>query len=248
VQLVDDSAIARGMIRVEPGEDLVAALEALALAAGWREAFVTGTGMLDMVELGRGVETMTFEQAQLTSLSGRVVRRGERCEASLHAVVVTGGQLQAGRVVAAVTGELLLVVDAVALAGSTARGVMPRTAPPVERTPIPREAVESSDARSAHKPPSQNFTAKPVIIPRAPEVVAEEDIEHWTEVELGCFLEHPQLGFCEVVGDDESGGTRVRIANGRVLVLRLDTLHVLAPETDAEGRRVFKISGPRKRR
>src|SRR3954468_13072459 len=104
------------MIRVEPGEDLVVALEGLAFAAGWREAFVTGTGTLDLVEIARGVETMTFEKAQLASLTGRIVRRGERCEATLHAVLITGGQLQAGRVAAAVTGELLLVVDAVALA------------------------------------------------------------------------------------------------------------------------------------
>jgi len=70
----------------------------------------------------------------------------------------------------------------------------------------------------------------------------------WTEVEPGDFLQHPQLGFCEVVADDDSGGTRIRVPSGRTRVLRLDALHLLAPETDEEGRRVFTVTGPRRRR
>ncbi len=242
MHLVEDSAVARGMIRVETGEDLIVALEKLAAAAGWTEAFVTGAGALEMVELARGGETMTFDNAQLSSLSGRIVRRGDRCEAALQTTFLAGGTVQAGRIVAAITGELLLVVDA---AIAKAR---PKVEPPRER--LKSEApVDSDDERAATRPLSQSFTTKPVIVPRGQAEASEEDSnDHWMDVEAGDTLEHPQLGACEVVGEDESGGMRVRIASGRICVLRLDTLEVRAPSTSPEGQRTFRVAGPKRRR
>jgi hypothetical protein len=263
VQLVDDNAIARGMIRVSPGEDLIAALEALALAAGWTDGFVTGAGTLEIVELARGVETMTFDNAQLVQLSGRVTKRGDGCEATLTAGVLANGALQSGRIAAAVTGDLLLVIDAVlgtSMGRRTAEGLEPRQrmmAPTARETgastgitpPGPAVVADDGDERSATKPLSQTFTAKPVIVPRGREAQADEaDDDHWMDVVAGDFLEHPQLGFCEVVGDDESGGMRVRIPSGRVCVLRLDALQIMAPADNDQGQRVFKVAGPKKRR
>ncbi|MSP24958.1 MAG: hypothetical protein EXR75_07285 [Myxococcales bacterium] len=67
------------------------------------------------------------------------------------------------------------------------------------------------------------------------------------DVVAGDVLEHPQLGACEVMGDDPSGGTRVRMPSGRVGVLRLETLRLLAPTDDSTGRQVYRVAGPRKR-
>ena len=64
----------------------------------------------------------------------------------------------------------------------------------------------------------------------------------------GDYLDHPQLGLCEVVGDDDSGGTKIRVPSGKLRVLRLDALRVNPAERDDEGRKVFKIVGPRRRR
>jgi len=247
------------MIRVEPGEDLVAALETLARAAGWRDGFVTGAGHLDLVELAVGSDgsTRTMENAELTALSGRIAIEADgRAVVRLQAAVYAAGSPYSGRILAAVTGELLLVVEAVL--GDPAVGTAttsdghggstppPTSASPTERTPTPPTApTRASDApRSATKPLSQTFRAKPIPkrVPSSPGAEGENP-----EVEPGDLINHPQLGMCEVVGEDESGGTRIRVPSGRVRVLRLDALRVLAGETDEEGRTVFRVAGPRRR-
>lgn len=247
MHLVEESAIARGMIRVEPGDDLVAALEVLAFAAGWREAYITGTGVLDLVELATGDSTLALERAEILSLSGRVKRGEARAEARLQAQVMVDGRLHAGRLVAGLAGDLLLVVDAAlerpskaAATPNEARGV--RAAVPVASEPPPPRASSPGFVGG--------FGPKPAVVPigRTEASLDSAEEEYWTEVGPGDVLEHPQLGTCEVVGEDESGGVRARIASGRICVLRLDTLEIAAPSTDAEGRLVYRIVGPKRRR
>ncbi len=267
MQLVDDALIARGLIKVEPGADLVDALESLATAAGWTDAYISGSGMLELVELATGD---TLENVELVTLTGVAKRTEQGCKLTLRASMLSAGQLRVGRIEAAVTGELLLVVDAVT--DAVARAAVPERRPPVV-APIPASAPTSASTsaptpkptsasgaaptaaakpadgpRSATKPLSQSFTTKPVVKSFHRDREVDEEAEMWTEVEPGDFLQHPQLGFCEVVADDDSGGTRIRVPSGRTRVLRLDALHLLAPETDEEGRRVFTVTGPRRRR
>lgn len=236
------------MIRVERGEDLLAALAALAEVAGWIDAYVTGTGTLELAELRTAAgNIVTLEDATVTSMSGRLGPRADRCEVELFVALLGAGALHVGRLLGAVTGNLLLVVEAVAgdqavaSLEATARVIAPR--PGVAR-PIPDD---EEGVRAATKPLSQTFTTKPVAVPVAPSSNSGEQGEVWAEVEAGHFLDHPQLGFCEVVGDDGSGGTRVRMPSGRVRVLRLDALQIMPAKDDAEGRRVYRVAGPRAR-
>ncbi len=255
MQVIDESAIARGMVRSDPGEDLLAALEGLANAAGWREAFVSGTGSLDLVELEVGSEVLSLERAELVSMSGHIVRPEQRAIARLHVQVLVGGRVHSGRVVAALTGPLLLVVEA-ALLPSAASSVGARAVPKAAASPVmefrSRKANADMPGARPSSPgvPSTVFGVAPVVVPlgRVDASLAPIEDEYWMEVAAGDWLDHPQLGRGEVVGDDESGGMRVRIPSGRVCVLRLDTLEVAAPTEDAAGTRVFRVIGPKRRR
>jgi predicted DNA-binding protein with PD1-like motif len=287
VQLVDPRSITRGMVRVDTGEDLVEALEALAQAAGWTDAYVTGAGELELVELtaAAGGETQTLENAQLTALSGRIQRRDGHVVVELRASVVTSGAVHSGRIAAAITGKLLLVVDAVsevaplplghhtvpavalsakplggapALASvATERATMPSPhsqAPPASVTQ-PRSTFLGGASRggltprAATKPISSSFKTRPIVSPVRSTASFDDGDDHENPiVNAGEFLRHPQLGLCEVVGDDDSGGTRIRVPTGKLRVLRLDALQVMPAERDDEDRMVFKITGPRKKR
>jgi predicted DNA-binding protein with PD1-like motif len=252
VQLIDDKSVSRGMIRVEPGEDFVESLQTLATAAGWSEAFVTGAGMLDLVELAPvgGGSILTLENAELLSLCGRLVVRDGKVVANLRAALMAHGRVHNGLIHAAMTGEVLLVVDAVSARATAPSRVSPTVASvPASPTPSPSAVAVSSDGRSASKPLSQNFSTKPLLAKMPPRGDEHEN----PEVEPGDMLDHPQLGVCEVVGDDGSGGTRIRMSSGRVRVLRLDALRVMPSDKsedadDEDGRRLFKIVGPRQRR
>lgn len=260
MDLIDDKAIARGMIRVTPGEDLVESLKVVAAAAGWQEAFVTGAGVLELVELRRSGRTVTLENAEVTSLAGRVVREGDAIEIALRAVLSVGDEIVTGRVEAAMTGGLVLVVDAILGAApakrvapaATSAPVAPAATPAVVRPerssePGARAPAERPSA-SALKPPSQQFRTKPLARPVASADLDDDEDDENPMVDVGDALDHPQLGRCEVVGYDTGGGAQVRLSSGKVRVLRLDALQVLPGEEDEAGQMVFKIAGPRRRR
>lgn len=262
MQLIDERAISRGMVKVESGEDLVESLQALAEAAGWIDAMVTGAGTLELVELltAEGA-AMTLEDAQVVSLAGRVHRGpdGKRLVA-LTAAVCSAGGMFAGRITAAMTGGILLVVDAVGERANV-RSVPPqRTNAGTDPSPgsaaaayaevpsAPRGPTLDDGQRSASKPLSQSFKTKPIVRPIATPTLdlGDEDDDN-PIVNAGDYIDHPQLGLCEVVGDDDSGGTKIRVPSGKTRVLRLEALRVLHGVEDDEGRHVFKVTGPRKR-
>lgn len=267
MELVDDKAIARGMVRVQSGEDLMDVLRALAAAAGWVEAHVTGAGVLDMVELKGAGPTATFEQAEIVALSGRVVRRSEGIEIALRAMVLVEGKVEAGRIEGAMTGGLTLVVDAVVApsaskpAGVGARPVTPRPVPATTTNkpsapggPSPGPSKPSSPGRPSagpSKPSGPALPKKPLAPPTARRSIDDvDDDEHENPiVDNGDVLIHPQLGRLLVVGDDTSGGTKVRIDGGKIKVLRLEALEISNEvEEDEEGNRTFRIVGPRRKR
>ncbi len=237
------------MVRVEAGEDLVESLMALATAAGWQEAFVSGAGVLELVELATGHETLTLENAELTSLAGRIRRQNGEVFVVLRATVTVGGEPKSGRIEAAMTGGLLLVVDAISEA-VRARDVAPPAASREhsrEQTLSPPPPAAFDGARAASKPMSQSFTTKPIVHKRPTRSFEEEENEENPVVNPGDYLSHPQLGLCEVVGDDDTGGTRIRLESGRLRVLKLEHLKVVEGELDEQGRRVFRVIGPRRR-
>lgn len=265
MELVEEKAIARGMVRVQSGEDLMDVLRALAAAAGWVEAHVTGSGVLDMVELKGTGPTATFEQAAIVSLSGRVVRRSEGVDIALFAMVLADDKVEAGRIEGAMTGGLTLVVDAVvAPSASKAAGTEPRPAtsravssPAAAKPSAPGRSAPGGSPPGAPRPsapslPKKNLPNKPLAPPPARRLVPNEDEEEEHEnpiVDNGDVLVHPQLGRLTVVGDDTSGGIKVRIDGGKIKILRLDALEISNDvEEDEEGNRTFKVIGPRRKR
>jgi len=260
VQLVEAKAISRGMVKVEPGEDLVESLEALARVAGWREAVITGAGSLDLAELESGGATVTVEKAELLSLAGRIVFLDGGPKVSLCATVLVGDQTKSGRIAAAMTGGLTLVVDAIHMpsgGGATvpapdARvgGSYGSTLPAPGRSVGSSPGLGSSGTSELNKPPSQSFSNKPLVRPPARRQfdLDDEDDDENPVVNTGDYLQHPQLGLCEVVGYDGSGGTKIRLSSGKVRVLKLEALRVLRGQEDEEGRMVFRVAGPRRRR
>jgi hypothetical protein len=153
--------------------------------------------------------------------------------------------------VAAVAGPLTLLLDAVASEAAAAPKVHRRPRAPSLSQPPPPPPPPFGDpdgARAATQPLSQSFTTKPVVQRLPAAGSGGDDVEDAIAVvDPGDFIDHPQLGRCEVVGDDGSGGTRVRVASGRVLVLRLDALRVLPASVEPDGRHVYKVAGPRRR-
>lgn len=238
------------MVRVDAGEDLVESLTALATAAGWQEAFVSGAGVLELVELATAKGTLTLENAELTSLAGRIRRQNGEVFVVLRATVTVAGEPKSGRIEAAMTGGLLLVVDAISDARRR-HDTSPSPAPPraasQEQTPSPPPVAAFDGARAASKPMSQSFTTKPVLHKRPTRSLEDDESEENPVVNPGDFLAHPQLGLCEVVGDDDTGGTRIRLESGRLRVLKLEHLKVDDAEEDAEGRRIYRVVGPRRR-
>lgn len=268
------------MIRGERGEDLLGALEQIATLAGWQDAYVTGTGDFALVELANEAAD-TFEDARILTLSGRIRRRAGSTMLELHASVEVDGQVHAGRIEAALCGQVLLVVDAVVPASARPKAVPHRSASPRESRPgasrsgasrplagaatspaaSPRRAAATPSAAGRPSPAGTGRSSSPALRRDRPKLQPpkrhqpaenfdedEDDDDAYLEVEPGDFLQHPQLGLCRVVGDDNSGGTRITVDGGRIRVLRLDTMIVRSAKVDAEGRRVFPVIGPRKRR
>lgn len=253
MQLVEAKAISRGMVKVEPGEDLVESLQALARVAGWREAVVTGAGTLDLAELEMGGETVTVEKAELLSLAGRIVFVGDGPKVSLCATVLVGGTTKSGRIAAAMTGGLTLVVDAIHMPSGGGASVSASPSPPPARSSSPSRGSSPGPTPAAtgpmNQPPSQSFTKQPMVRPpmrRAFDLDEDENDDN-PIVNVGDHLQHPQLGLCEVVGEDGSGGTKIRLGSGKVRVLKLEALRVLRGAADEEGRMIFRVAGPRKR-
>ena len=240
--------MSRGIVRVDAGEDLLESLQALAKVAGWHEAFVTGAGVLELVELRVGDDVLTLENAELTSLAGHIRRRDDGPEIALRATVMVGREAKSGHIAAAMTGGLLLVVDAIVDDDGSARPARP--AKKRDTTPSPAASLRARDgSQSASKPLSQSFKTKPVVH-KPPPINLGRDDEDAVEnpiVNAGDYLQHPQLGLCEVVGDDDSGGTRIRVSSGKIRVLKLEHLRVLPGEWDDDGRNVFTVKGPRRR-
>ncbi|MBI4955575.1 MAG: DUF296 domain-containing protein [Myxococcales bacterium] len=243
MRLVDADAISRGIIRTDPGEDLLAALATLARAAGWEEALVSGAGVLELCELAVAPgDATTLENAAVTSLAGRITRREGGVEVALHATVLAAGEAKSGLIVAAVTGPLSLVVDAIVGRQAVTARARPAPLPSPPAAPAPRPVQAESPAA-----PPVALGFGPIPVPkRPPAPVPDEDEGGIEVVNAGDLLDHPQFGLCAVLGDDPSGGTRVRTPAGRMLVLRLEALRILPAATDAEGHHTYKVVGPRR--
>lgn len=304
MRTVDDAALSRHLVRLDPGDELMPTIESLARVLGWSQAFVTGAGVLDLVELLSPTgEQETFANAELVALTGTIMSGPAGPTAALRATMTCQGTLVSGRILAAIATEVLLLIDAVtdeadrrqvvdeatvdspgapqapsspAPPASVSAPSEPVAAPvlsaepeapapaaielqPADDTamadPPPVEANEAASTTavtaeelplSAPKPPSRTFRSRP--IPRRIGGVRRAVEEDEAVPDPGDFLDHPQLGLCEVEGTDDAGGTVIIVPSGRRRTLRLEALRVLPPVEDDQGRRVLKVVGPKRRR
>ncbi len=110
---------------------------------------------------------------------------------------------------------------------------------------ISEEPPLSAEPLSAPKPPSCTFSTKPIPRRHRIKKPLPEEEEDVSGVDVGDFLDHPQLGLCEVVGHD-GGNTIILVPSGRKRSLRLNALRLGAGQEDEQGRRIIKVLGPRR--
>lgn len=106
-------------IRLTPGQDLRAALEAAVLGQNCRAAFVlSGIGSLSMAGIrlaGAEQPTRLTESVEILTLSGTVAAGGDKISSHLHmAISTTTGQVMGGHVapgcIVRTTAEVLLAL------------------------------------------------------------------------------------------------------------------------------------------
>lgn len=145
MRFVDEQGLSRHLVRSEPGEDLLAALAALATSQRWRRALVIGAGVLDLVEVRDPEgELHTLEHAELVALSGTVTAEGSRAVVMLLGTMISGAQLVSGRLVEAVAGDMLLRIDGVV----TTTPAIPNESSP----PAPPATTVDTEPPAARRP------------------------------------------------------------------------------------------------
>ena len=107
------SAATRSLLIVEPGDDVLVELDTLADQEGWTIALISGGGVLELVELvdADGV-TRTLGNAEVVHLAGTMVSSRLGRTTTLRAALTSSGGFHAGRIIEALAGSLLLVVNA----------------------------------------------------------------------------------------------------------------------------------------
>ncbi len=156
----------RHVVRLDPGEDLVAVLRQLALDAGITAASLTGLGSLDVVTLGfldpaenAYVKRRFEERMEVAALTGSISMEEDRPHVHLHAVVAPREFLAyAGHVHDARVGAALEVyvtalpgrLERVTVAGQPFPRLLlpgePRPAPAEAEPPPPRRPRRRGDA------------------------------------------------------------------------------------------------------
>lgn len=170
MQVLDHSAIVQAIIVLEQGEALLELLPVLAADRGWAQGLVRGAGRFALIELAREAGEITMaEDAAILSLTGTL-------GGPIHAVVLAGGQVHSGRVVASIVEEVLLEITAVApeiAAGAS----LPRPPsqplaepPPSEPPPVALPAEPPRVELPAEPPPVDRPAEPPPLVlqPAAP--------------------------------------------------------------------------------
>jgi uncharacterized protein len=97
--------------------------------------------------------------------------------------------------------------------------------------------------RATPAPARRPVLAAPVTEPTEAAAVDEEDAaedEESIELQPGDILDHPRLKRCEVIGSDGERAV-IRLQSGRTAELHMSVVSLTLQSTDAEGRRVFGV-------
>jgi hypothetical protein len=216
------------LLTIADGENL---LDALADACGKGDGWVSAVGHVDSVELrvaGEGADVRKQLRGRLTlaQLSGPF---GGPYFATLSRHTSLGAELLAGQLLAARSAG---VTATLWLAQGATRELV-EAAPPRDEPAAP--ALEPS-ARPAPAASGWAAAAQAAVAELEPE---EEEPQR---PERGDLVRHFAFGLCEVLQDT---GDRLKLRDlhgpGRIREIALDML-VIAPPTEQNGKRVFKLS------
>lgn len=156
MQVLDHPAIVQAVIVLEQGEALLELLPVLAADRGWAQGLVRGAGRFALIELAREAGEITMaEDAAILSLTGSL-------GGPIHAVVLAGGQVHSGRVVASIAEEVLLEITAVA---PEIAADAPLHRPPAQPPPPAPPSEPPPPEPPAKPPPSE---PPPVELPADP--------------------------------------------------------------------------------
>lgn len=270
MNVVESRGIRHLVVRAESGEvvprELARALEEASARAGR----LSGTGVLDSVELasvdtdGARVTRRIDTPVMAVSVTGNIATEGAGVSVRLFATLVQEGpfglQTFAGEIVAARALSLEIfatALDDVALArqgddrsfavnGAQAQAQVQAQVPSPARTAAPAPRITHPEPPRAVSPFPAAAHAAPTDLPTAPTPVARP-LQHRDDVEVypetGDLVSHFHFGECEVMSSD---GERIRLRqekDGRVREVALGMLKIEAPTTDpATGKRHFRLS------
>jgi len=263
MNVVESRGVRHLIVRAESGEELPSALANALEAAEARTGRLSGTAVLDNVEIasidrtGARISRRIDSPVMAISLEGSASPEGATTNVRLHATIVREGQLGletfAGEIVSARALSLEVFVTALDDVAPLRRGEerafvapTPQSAPAAAApAPAPALPVEPPAAFTARAPPPSPITPPtplptPTSLPARP-ATRHEEVEVYPET--GDLVSHFHFGECEVIGSD---GERIRLRqekDGRVREVALGMLKIESPTTDpASGKRHFRLS------
>ncbi len=242
----------RFVMRLDRGEEIVAALEKLPARERIVHAWVRGVGSLSAAELQ---DQTALGPSDLLTLEGTVGEGGVRIYATLAR---RGGGLSGGRLLRGVVTQCELVIDGLdqlsaaeehededEAEAETAPSISWADVAAVSSTPPVKKAKERP--RSVAKAASEQQTTplRPPPIPEKKKRTSEEEFLTEPLPTRGDFIDHPQFGLCKVDREDEEGGLMIRLPSGVRKTIKLDFMEV--GQVREEGtRRVYPVR-PRRR-
>ncbi len=232
------------VLEAEPGEDIVSGAVAALRSSGAPFAWLLARGTLReaLVEGASrsGGITRAIEGSHLELASASGVWHVHDETINLSGVIAreidTGADVVAGRLVAAVADRVEIVCF---LATPAAPPIPPRSATPIA-TPV------SAPLDDAFSPPAaETYGGTPGSVPQAqlpPKPVRRAaDEQRETYPEPGDRVSHFAFGECLV---ESSDGDRISIKqdkDGRIREVSLAMLRIDPPQTDAEGRKHYRL-------
>jgi len=218
---------------VAPGADL---LESLARLAGAGEAWISGTGHIEAVELRVARDGTDLVRA----LSGRFTMlqlsgpSGGPFTATLARASDAGFDVIGGEIVRARSAGVTVAIQH---AAATAVAPVGEVADAGASAKVVRDERQGTPRAGAPMP----MWARAAAVSAEAEARAEEDELEESAPEVGDLVEHFAFGRCEVLTAE---GDRLRIRDvkspGRVREVALAMLSVVGP-TEFEGKRLFRL-------
>jgi predicted DNA-binding protein with PD1-like motif len=264
----EETNVRRIVGRLERGESVLHAFEALAREHSIRAGFIRAHGALEAVSLTeysqheqRKLPERDFGQCELVSFEGTLSMHDGDVMATAHAsvsrttdngIVLLGGELVSAR--AFYCEFVVECFDSISLERSrdseTGRKLWSG-----ESTGRVRGAVEENSTETGSVTWEQIAALSATSQPREPEVekkltprtaqISDDELFDEPIPGVGDMIEHRQFGRCRVDREDDEGGLTLRLPNGVRKVIKIDFFSV---ELRFDGEEKIYVLRPRKSR